>query len=71
MVGPRHGMTIGYARLAAEAIVAVVFTVGAEVLELPAAGRKPLAERIIQKVRIILGGAQVLEKNQRFIEAFK
>jgi hypothetical protein len=48
------------ARLAAEASVAVVFTVGAEALDLPAADRKSLAERIIQEVRIILRGAQAL-----------
>ncbi len=49
-------------RLAAEAIVAVVFTVGAEALDIPAAGRKPLAERIIQEVRIIMRGAQALAR---------
>ena len=50
------------ARLAAEAIVAVVFTVGAEVLELPASGRKSLEERIVQEIRIIMRGAQALAK---------
>jgi len=57
---------MGDARLAAEAIVAVVFTVGAEVLDLPTADRKPLAERIIQEVRIILRGAQALGKKIKF-----
>lgn len=46
------------AALAAEAMVAVVFTVGAESLDLPAHQRKRLAERIIQEVRIILRGAE-------------
>jgi TetR/AcrR family transcriptional regulator, fatty acid biosynthesis regulator len=49
-------------RSTAEAIVAVVFTVGAEALELPAAERKPLAERIAQEVLIIIRGAQALAK---------
>jgi AcrR family transcriptional regulator len=50
-------------RATAEAIVAVVFTVGAEALDLPGAKRKPLAERIAQEVRIIMRGAQVLAKS--------
>jgi len=46
------------AGLAAEAIVAVVFTVGAEALELPSHHRKQLTERIIQEVRMVLRGAE-------------
>ena len=52
-------------RLAAEAIVAVVFTVGAEALDLPPASRKPLTERIIQEVRIIMRGAQALARRSK------
>jgi len=51
--------------LAAEAIVAVVFTVGAEFLELPAAKRSDLAERIMQEIRIIIRGAQTLAKKRK------
>ena len=56
---------IGDPRLPAEAIVAVVFTVGAEALDLPLSERKSLAERIIQEVRIIMRGAQSLAKKDR------
>jgi AcrR family transcriptional regulator len=55
---------IGDPRLPAEAIVAVVFTVGAEALDLPLSERKSLAERIIQEVRIIMRGAQLLAKKE-------
>src|SRR4030095_346406 len=48
------------AGLTAEAIVAVVFTVGAESLDLPTHSRKQLAERLIQEVRIIMYGAESL-----------
>lgn len=48
------------AGLTAEAIVAVVFTVGAESLDLPTHSRKQLAERIIQEIRIIMCGAESL-----------
>lgn len=46
------------AGLAAEAIVAVVFTVGAEALELASHQRRQLTERIIQEVYLILRGAE-------------
>lgn len=46
--------------LTAEAIVAVVFTVGAEALDLPLHSRKQLAERIIQEIRIVMHGAEYL-----------
>jgi AcrR family transcriptional regulator len=50
------------AGLAAEAIVAVVFTVGAEALDLPTHSRKQLGERLIQEIRMILSGAEALAK---------
>lgn len=43
---------------AAEAIVAVVFTVGAEALELPKHKQEPLAIRLIEEVKMILRGAR-------------
>jgi TetR/AcrR family transcriptional regulator, fatty acid biosynthesis regulator len=52
------------AGLTAEAIVAVVFTVGAESLDLPTHSRKQLAERIIQEVRIIMYGAESLAQKR-------
>ena len=53
------------AHLASEAIVAVVFTVGAEFLELPASKRPALAERIVQEIQIIIRGAQALAKESK------
>jgi AcrR family transcriptional regulator len=44
--------------LAAEAIVAVVFTVGAEALDLPAQACKKLTERLVKEIRMILIGAE-------------
>lgn len=52
------------ASLTAEAIVAVVFGVGAEALDLPASKRKQLAERIIQEIRIIMYGAESLARKR-------
>lgn len=52
------------ARLAAEAIVAVVFTVGSEALETSTSGRKLLTDRIIREILIILRGAQVLAEGK-------
>lgn len=42
---------------AAEAIVAVVFTVGAEAINLPASQQAGLRERLVEEIRIILRGA--------------
>ncbi|RZA20489.1 MAG: HTH-type transcriptional repressor FabR [Proteobacteria bacterium] len=42
---------------AAEAIVAVVFTVGAEALDLPKHKQEALASRLVEEVKIILRGA--------------
>ena len=52
------------AGLTAEAIVAVVFTVGAESLDLPTHSRKQLGERLIKEVRIIICGAQFLARKR-------
>ncbi len=43
--------------LAAEAIVAIVFTLGAEVLELPRHRHAGLAERLVREVKLVLKGA--------------
>lgn len=45
------------ADLTAEAIVAVAFTVGGEVLDLPKHKRKEVIERVVKLVRIILRGS--------------
>lgn len=50
------------AALTAEAIVAVVFNVGAESLDLPAHSRKQLVERILKEVQIIICGAETITK---------
>jgi len=54
------GRPLADSGLTAEAIVAVVFTVGAEALDLPAHSRKRLADRLIQEIRIILRGAEAI-----------
>lgn len=46
--------------LTSEAIVAVVFTVGAEALDLSFRESKKLTERLIQEIRIILRGSERL-----------
>jgi AcrR family transcriptional regulator len=52
------------AGLTAEAIVAVVFTVGAEALDLPAHSRRQLAERLIQEIRIIFRGSELIAEGK-------
>jgi AcrR family transcriptional regulator len=47
------------AALAAEAIVAVVFTVGAEALDLPRPRHPALADRLVAEVKLILRGAEL------------
>ena len=49
-----------HASYAAEAIVAVVFTVGAEALELPKHKQENLSVRLVEEIRMILRGAQAL-----------
>ena len=56
------GRSLSDAGLTAEAIVAVVFTVGAEALDLPLQDRKWLAERLVGEIRIILRGSELLGK---------
>lgn len=52
------GRPLRDAGLAAEAIVAVVFTIGAEALDLPRHRRDALVDRLIAHVKLILRGAQ-------------
>lgn len=50
--------------LAAEAIVAVAFTVGAEAIEVPSHHRRQLTERIIKEVNLILRGAEIIQQKR-------
>lgn len=52
-----RGQPLAKAAYAAEAIVAVVFTVGAEALDLPKHRRESLRLRLVEEVRMILRGA--------------
>jgi len=54
----RERRPIPQAPLAAEAIVAIVFGVGAEALDLPKHRRAQLAERLIAEVHLVLAGAR-------------
>ncbi|WPU64143.1 HTH-type transcriptional repressor FabR [Peredibacter starrii] len=51
--------------LAAEAIVAVAFTVGAEAIDLPKHRRQELIERLIKEVKMILRGARIQERPKK------
>lgn len=51
--------TFRHPSLAAEAIVAVVFTVGAEALDLPKHKQESLSTRLVEEVNMILRGARV------------
>lgn len=51
--------TLRNAAYAAEAIVAVVFTVGAEALDLPKHKQESLSVRLVEEVNMILRGARV------------
>lgn len=51
--------------LAAEAIVAVAFTVGAEAMDLPKHRRTELAERLVKEIKMILRGAKISKKIPR------
>ena len=56
----QHTLTLRPMRssaLAAEAIVAIVFTVGAEALDLPKHKQSGLAERLIEEVKMVLRGS--------------
>ncbi len=58
-VSAASGRPMADTDLCSEAIVAVVFTVGAEALDLPKQDCKRLSERIIREIRMILRGAEV------------
>jgi TetR/AcrR family transcriptional regulator, fatty acid biosynthesis regulator len=51
--------------LAAEAIVAIVFSVGAEVLELPRHRHAGLADRIIKEVHLVLRGVGLISPRRK------
>ena len=51
------GRPVGDAALAAEAIVAVVFTVGGEAMDVPRHHRPALVDRVVKEVKMILRGA--------------
>ena len=55
-----NNQTFRHPALAAEAIVAVVFTVGAEALDLPRHKQESLSLRLVEEVNMILRGARVL-----------
>ena len=52
-------LPIFHAAFASEAIVAVVFTVGAEALDLPKHRRQALEDRLVVEVNMILNGARI------------
>lgn len=54
--------TLRYPSYVAEAIVAVVFTVGAEALDLPKHKQESLSVRLVEEVNMILRGAKVYKK---------
>ena len=58
----RSGRPLRNAALAAEAIVAIVFTIGAEVLELPKHKHPPLQLRLVEEVKIVLRGSLAATK---------
>lgn len=53
------------ASYAAEAIVAVVFTVGAEALDLPKHKQESLSVRLVEEVNMILRGSKVYTKSKK------
>lgn len=55
------------AALTSEAIVAVVFTVGAEALDLSSQESKQLTERLIREIRIVLRGAESYARSGGFV----
>jgi TetR/AcrR family transcriptional regulator, fatty acid biosynthesis regulator len=58
----RAGRPLRSAALAAEAIVAIVFTIGAEVLELPKHKQAALQLRLVEEVKIVLRGSLATSK---------
>jgi len=61
-ISKQRGEELRNSALAAEAIVAVVFTVGAEALDLPKHKQESLAHRLTEEVNMILRGARVYKK---------
>jgi AcrR family transcriptional regulator len=57
-------VSLGDPSIAAEAIVAVVFSAGLEALDIPVHHRKQLTERLIKEIRMILVGAAVMAKGR-------
>jgi AcrR family transcriptional regulator len=57
-----HQQQFRHPSYAAEAIVAVVFTVGAEALDLPKHKQESLSSRLIEEVNMILRGARIYPK---------
>jgi AcrR family transcriptional regulator len=55
---------LGDPSIAAEAIVAVVFSTGSEALDAPAHRRQQLANRLIQEIHMILRGAAVMAQER-------
>lgn len=62
--GKESGQRLWEPALAAEAMVAVVFTVGAEALDLPRHRHAGLADRIIKEVYLVLRGARAEQELQ-------
>lgn len=60
-----RGYKLRHSAFAAEAIVAVVFTVGAEALELPKHKQDGLADRLVEEVNMIMRGSQYCDTNKR------
>lgn len=57
-IAKERGRPLAKPAFAAEAIVAVVFTVGAEALDLPKHKQESLAIRLVEEVKMILRGAR-------------
>lgn len=60
-----EGRTSADIPLAAEAIVAIVFSVGAEALDLPRHRHAGLAERLIREVHLVLAGAAFFATSEK------
>ncbi len=64
-ISQSRGEEIRHAAYAAEAIVAVVFTVGAEALDLPKHKQKSLSIRLVEEVNMILRGAKISSRPKK------
>ena len=56
----RRGVPLGYPQLAAESTVAILFTTGIALLDMPAAVRERHIEDAIVKVRMIMRGSEAM-----------